>query len=172
MNGSNRPPDYRTFGENGRVTTGALLAAKIDKQDWPAVENALAASWKTAESAFASRITIDEARSDRAKGLVRYSARTDPTENEKLLSGLKANLDTIIGSDKRDILLKGLNREDCFGLVGNYDIEFLVDSGRNLVTYEYRANETGRVAVTGAMSKEDFPKRFGNALDVSGDGNP
>jgi hypothetical protein len=169
--GSNRPPDYQTFGDNGRVTTGALLAAKIDKEDWPLVESTLAASWRKAELAFASRITIDEARSDRARGVVRYAVRTDPAENEKLLSGTKAALDAFIGSDKREILLKGLDREDCFGLLGNYDIEFVVDSERNLVSYEYRDSETGRIAVTGAMSMEGFPKRFGDALDISGDGN-
>jgi hypothetical protein len=168
--GSNRPPDYQTFGENGRVTTGALLAAKIDKQNWPFVESTLAALWKSAELAFSSRITIDEARSDRAKGLVRYTVRTDPAANEKLLSSMKAELDAVIGMDKRDTLLKGLDSEDCFGLLGNYDIEFAVDSERKVVSYEYRASKTGRVAVTGASSVEDFSKRFGRVLDISANG--
>lgn len=81
---------------------------------------------------------------------------------------LEADIEHAVGSEKKEILIKGMGRYDAFGGLGSLDVRLEFDFGSSSpkFKYEYLDPDTGRPERFGEATIEEFRGEFGDSFKI------
>lgn len=167
LDGSNRPISYSLVEPGGKgLTTGAAKAAGLSKGEQQSVTEILRNTWMIVSDDFARRATFIEEDSSEEEGVSVYMVSARPDRGREFKEQLERELDAAVGEAKRNLLMKGVQRNDFFGGFGTFDvrIEFAVKEGNFKFALLNPLN--GKPSCFGGGVFDEFKERFGESFEL------